>query len=207
MVNLSSESSHKKKIDTELIKAAVAGDWISGRIPYKPPTKFRPYAKHFLSLNKVPKNDDLTHGWERRIYPIEFNRKFTKKDADVHMTKKLKAELSGIFNWALEGYKSLRKSEYVFAESASIDRAKENYKNQSNSVYEFIFTTLSKADETNVAFLKDVYDKYKYHCVSEGDKDILTKSEFKKVIQSSGYTVNNSKKHNNMVCVFGVTCH
>jgi len=207
MVNLSSESSYKKKIDTELIKAAVAGDWISGRIPYKPPTKFRPYAKHFLSLNKVPKNDDLTHGWERRIYPIEFNRKFTKKDADVHMTKKLKTELSGIFNWALEGYKSLRKSEYVFAESASIDRAKENYKNQSNSVYDFIFTTLSKSDESNVVFLKDVYDKYKYHCVCEGDKDALTKSEFKKVIQSSGYTVNNSKKHSNMVCVFGVTCH
>ncbi|MCK5684390.1 hypothetical protein KAJ27_09720, partial [bacterium] len=49
MVNLSAESSHRKRIDTEIIKAAVAGDWISGRLPYKPPSKFKPYAKHFLS--------------------------------------------------------------------------------------------------------------------------------------------------------------
>jgi putative DNA primase/helicase len=206
MVNLSSESSHKKKIDTELIKAAVAGDWISGRIPYKPPTKFKPYAKHFLSLNTIPKNDDLTHGWERRIYPIEFNRKFSKKEADVHLTNKLKQELSGIFNWALEGYKSLKNSDYIFIESASIDKAKENYKNQSNSVFDFISRTLNSGNQDDIVLLKDLYEKYKWFCDSEGEKIILTKSEFTKVLKSSGHTINNSTKHGNAVCVFDVIC-
>ena len=206
MVNLSSESSHKKRIDTEIIKATVAGDWISGRLPYKPPSKFKPYAKHFLSLNTIPKNDDLSHGWERRIFPIEFNRIFSEKEADKQMTNKLKLELSGIFNWALEGYRSLRGQDYVFIESPSINQAKQNYKNQSNSVYNFIASTLNRADENDMLPLKDVYDKYKYFCDSEGEKIILTKPEFKKVLIGSGYHVKNSTKHGNAVCVFGAIC-
>ncbi len=206
MVNLSSESSHKKRIDTEIIKAAVAGDWISGRLPYKPPSKFKPYAKHFLSINNIPKNDDLSYGWERRIYPIEFNRLFSEKDADKQMTNKLKSELSGIFNWALEGYRNLRNQGYNFIESASINQAKENYKNQSNSVYNFIASTLSKADENSILFLKDVFDKYKNFCDSEGEKTILTKPELKKVLIGSGYPVKSSTKHGNAVCVFGAIC-
>ena len=74
MVNLSSETPHKRQINTDLVKAIVAGDWISGRLPYEPPTSFKPYAKHFLSMNTIPQNDDLSHGWNRRIYPIEFLR-------------------------------------------------------------------------------------------------------------------------------------
>ena len=54
MVNISSETPHKKQINTDMVKAAVAGDWISGRNPYKEPTKFKPYAKHFLSMNQIP---------------------------------------------------------------------------------------------------------------------------------------------------------
>ena len=49
--------------------------------------------------------------------------------------------------------------------------------------------------------------KYNDFCKSEGEKIILTKSEFKKVVKSAGYTVDNSSRHNNSVCVFNVTCN
>ncbi len=205
MVNLSSETPHKKQINTDLVKAAVAGDWISGRLPYEPPTSFKPYAKHFLSMNTIPKIDDLSHGWDRRIYPIDFKKTFTKKEMDVHLTNKLSKELSGIFNWALLGYKNLRDKEYEFIESASIDKAKENYKNQSNSVFNFINETLVKGEQDDVIMMKNLYDAYKDFCNSEGEKIILTKSEFKKVLKDSGYTIENSSRHNNSVCVFNVT--
>ena len=207
MVNLSSETPHKKQINTDLVKAAVAGDWISGRLPYEPPTSFKPFAKHFLSMNTVPKIDDLSHGWDRRIYPIDFKKIFTKKEMDVHLTKKLSKELSGIFNWALEGFRSLRSMEYEFIESASIDKAKENYKNRSNSVYNFINEKLVKGKPDDVVMLKAIFQAYRDFCSSEGEKIILTKSEFKKVLSTAGYTVDNSSRHNNSVCVFDVTCN
>jgi putative DNA primase/helicase len=200
MVNLSSETPHKKQINTDLVKAIVAGDWVSGRLPYKPPTSFKPYAKHFLSMNTVPKLDDLSYGWDRRIYPIEFLKRFTKQEMDVHLTNKLKKELSGIFNWALEGYKNLRDNEYEFVESDSIDQAKENYKNQSNSVFNFINESINKQKD-DIIMLKNLYDAYREYCNSEGERYILTKSEFKKVLVSAGYSVDNSSKHNNSVCV------
>ena len=200
MVNLSSETPHKRQINTDLVKAAVAGDWIIGRLPYEPPTSFKPYAKHFLSMNTVPKNDDLSHGWDRRIFPIEFKRTFTKKDMDVHLTSKLSKELSGIFNWALEGYRSLRDMEYEFIASESIDQAKENYKSQSNNVFDFINDSIKEKSE-EVILLKNLYSDYREYCYSEGEKNILTKSEFKKVLKANGYTVENSSKHNNNVCV------
>jgi len=205
MVNLSSETPHKKQINTDLVKAAVGGDWISGRGPYEQPTSFKPFAKHFLSMNTIPKIDDVSHGWDRRIYPIDFKKIFTKKEMDVHLTKKLAKELSGIFNWALEGYKSLRDMEYEFIESSSIDEAKENYKNQSNSVFNFITQKLIKGAQDDMIMLKAIYQAYRDFCSSEGEKIILTKSEFKKVLVSTGYTVDNSSRHNNSVCVFNVT--
>jgi hypothetical protein len=45
---------------------------------------------------------------------------------------------------------------------------------------------------------------YESFCNSEGEKEILTKPEFKRILESSGYKIDNSSKHSNAVCVFGV---
>jgi phage/plasmid-associated DNA primase len=94
-------------MNTDLVKAVVAGDWVTGREVYKKPSKFRPYAKHYLGMNTLPDIEDNTHGMWRRIHVIEFPRKFAEHEMDVELTEKLMGELSGIFNWALEGYKRL----------------------------------------------------------------------------------------------------
>ncbi len=204
MVNISSETPHKKQINTDMVKAAVAGDWISGRNPYKEPTKFKPYAKHFLSMNQIPKIDDTSHGWWRRIYILEFLKTFSEDEMDVHLTDKLKDELSGIFNWALYGYKRLRENKFIFSKGISIQKSKQNYKNESNNVFAFVSQYLKKTDEDKRVKLKGAYDLYRSYCDSEGEKDPLRKAEFKKTLESSGYTVTNSKKDGNSVCIFGV---
>jgi len=204
MVNISSETPHKKQINTDMVKAAVAGDWVSGRNPYKEPTKFKPYAKHFLSMNQIPKIDDTSHGWWRRIYILEFLKEFSEAEMDVHLTDKLKTELSGIFNWALDGYKRLRKNNFIFSKGISMQKSKQQYKNQSNSVFAFISHYLEKTDEDNRVLLKNTYELYVDFCNSEGERDILTKPEFKRILESSGYKIDNSSKHSNAVCIFRV---
>lgn len=52
----------------------------------------------------------------RRIHVIEFPRKFAEHEMDVELTEKLMGELSGIFNWALEGYKRLDGQKFIFSE-------------------------------------------------------------------------------------------
>ena len=53
MVNMSAETP-VKNINSDIIKAVVGGDWVTGRRLYKQPMQFRPFAKHFLAMNKFP---------------------------------------------------------------------------------------------------------------------------------------------------------
>ncbi len=76
-------------MNTDLVKAVVAGDWVTGREVYKKPSKFRPYAKHYLGMNTLPDIEDNTHGMWRRIHVIEFPRKFAEHEMDVELTEKL----------------------------------------------------------------------------------------------------------------------
>jgi putative DNA primase/helicase len=117
MINVSGETPNAKCMNTDLIKSVVAGDWVTGREIYKQPSKFKPYAKHYLGMNTLPEIEDNTHGMWRRIYVIEFPHKFSEREADVELTGKLLDELSGIFNWALEGYRRLRDQGFIFSES------------------------------------------------------------------------------------------
>jgi putative DNA primase/helicase len=141
----------------------------------------------------------------RRIYILEFLKAFSEDEMDVHLTDKLKTELSGIFNWALDDYKRLRKNNYIFSKGTSMQNSKQQYKNQSNSVFAFISHYLEKTDDDDSrVMLKNTYELYESFCNSEGEKDILTKPEFKRILRSSGYKIDNSSKHSNAVCIFGV---
>ena len=85
-----------------------------------------------------------------------------------------------------------------------MQKSKQQYKNQSNSVFAFISRYLEKTDEDSRVMLKNTYELYVSYCNSEGDRDILTKPEFKRILESSGYRIDNSSKHSNAVCIFGV---
>ena len=85
---------------------------MTARKPYEGPTKFKPFAKHFLAMNEAPVIEDSSYGMWRRLYIINFPSRFSEHEMDVHLTEKLKTELSGIFNWALEGFKRLRDRDF-----------------------------------------------------------------------------------------------
>jgi len=64
----------------------------------------------------------------RRILVIEFPRTFSEEEMDRDLEGKLIGELSGIFNWALEGYKRLKKRDFKLTESRSMKRMKQDYR-------------------------------------------------------------------------------
>jgi P4 family phage/plasmid primase-like protien len=204
MINVSSETPSKRLLNADQIKAVVAGDMISARKPYENPTKFRPFAKHFIAMNERPLIDDPTYGMWRRIYMIDFPRRFSEKEMDVYLTEKLKTELSGIFNWALEGFKRLRDREFRFEESNSMKASKQDYKDQSNSALSFAGECLEKSiSEENLQF-KKVYEEYEKYCEKDGFITRMKKKELRKNLENAGYLIENSSKHSNELRIFGV---
>jgi putative DNA primase/helicase len=204
MINVSGETPNKKCMNTDLVKAVVAGDWVTGREVYKKPSKFKPYAKHYLGMNTLPDIEDNTHGMWRRIHVIEFPRKFAEHEMDVELTEKLMGELSGIFNWALEGYKRLGGQKFIFSESSAMCKSKKQYQQQSNSVLDFIDNCFKDANTEDSSPFKNLYDCYQGFCATEGNKRCFPKKEFRAILENEGFEVTNSSKHANQLRVFGV---
>ena len=204
MINISGETPQKKQINTDVIKAVVAGDWVTGRSPYEKPLKFRPYAKHYLAMNETPMINDNTHGMWRRIYIVDFPRKFSEDEMDTELPQKLLLELPGIFNWALEGYNRLRSHQFKFKEAESMRIAKQKYRTEDDSTLAFISDQLIKSEEKDRAKLSEVYDRYRLFCQNEEYKHIEKKVTLKTTLDKSGYKVANSTKDKNQVYVFGV---
>lgn len=139
-----------------------------------------------------------------RIHVIEFPRTFAEHEMDVELTDKLMTGLSGIFNWALEGYKRLGGQKFTFSESHSMSKSKRQYQQQSNSVLDFIDKCLKKVSSEDSATFKDLYDCYQGFCAMEGNKRCFPKKEFRAILGNEGIKTSNSSKHSNQLRVFGV---
>ena len=205
MLNISGETPRTKNIDTDVIKAVTAGDWVTGRELYKQPMKFRPFAKSFLAMNEPPSIKDTSHGMWRRIWVITFPRKFEEHEMDRQLEDKLSLELSGIFNWALEGYGRLKGKDFALKESGSMKLAKRDYRSSTDSVRAFIDEHLSRSDSINDRLkFSDLYRQYQEYCQWEGEKNIKIKSAFKKGLEDMKYKTANSSKDGNQLFVFNV---
>jgi putative DNA primase/helicase len=205
MVNISGETPRTKNIDTDVIKAVTAGDWVTGRELYKQPMKFRPFAKSFLAMNEPPSIKDTSHGMWRRIWVITFPRKFKENEMDRQLEYKLSLELSGIFNWALEGYSRLKGKDFALKESESMKLSKKVYRSSTDSTRDFIITSLTYSNNSDDRIkLSELYELYRKYCQSEGEENIKKKAEFRKALEGMNYKVDNSSKDGNQVYVFNV---
>ena len=180
MINVSGETPSRRLLNTDLLKAVVAGDFVTARGPYEGPAKFKPFAKHFLAMNEAPVIEDSSYGMWRRLYIINFPKRFSEHEMDVHLTEKLKTELSGIFNWALQGFKRLRDRDFRFEESSSMKQSKQSYKDHSNSALSFAGECLEKSSPDESLRFKNVYEVYEDYCEKERFSSRMKKSMFLK---------------------------
>lgn len=103
-----------------------------------PTFEFTPKCKLVLAANIFPKITDHSSAFYQRLMVIPFNRRFREDEKDRLLNEKLKPELSGIFNWMVEGLNRLkargRFKDYDFARDAVQELEDEN--NPSNLFFE-----------------------------------------------------------------------
>lgn len=108
-------------LDEALTKQITGGDLLSSRQLYGDQVEFQPVGKLWLSVNNMPRVRHDDKGMWRRIVPIPFNAVFTGKFRDNDLEEKLKAELPGILNWALEGARRYAKKGKLGQPKASVE--------------------------------------------------------------------------------------
>lgn len=124
--------------DTGIFKQLVSGEKVTGRHPAGRPVEFVNNAKFIFNVNQLPANPENVHGFFRRFEIIDFTVTIPdeKKDRQLH-TKIIDSELSGVFNWILEGLNRLLANKSLTYCKANKE-ALERFKIKGNNVMEFI---------------------------------------------------------------------
>jgi len=113
--NLCGEMGDEPIENSRILKTLSGEDIIdNARNIFGHPFKFKNYAKLVFSMNMPPEIKDRSDAiWNRLIY-VDFPNKFMDKDpkTDPDLPEKLTTpdELSGLFNWAIEGLRRLKQN-------------------------------------------------------------------------------------------------
>ena len=105
MVNISSELPETSVNNLHIFKKLVTGDIIDAEFKGKDSFTFTNTAKFIFSANELPKMNDTSEGFIRRILIIPFKRYFNEEERDQEMLAKLTTDeaKSYWFNLAIDG--------------------------------------------------------------------------------------------------------
>lgn len=181
-LNIASEN-NSASVNPEIFKALVSGDSVEINRKYKDAITMKLHAKHVFLFNTLPdSSNDLSHGFFRRIIIVPFNKNLTEDEIDVDLPDKLKAEMPGIFYWAIEGLKRLIKNQYQFSPCSASSKALEAYKAQLNPAAMFFEDcfTICQGQQTKKS---DIYYLYQEYC-EKNSYDPLQRQKFWKSLNA-----------------------
>lgn len=176
LVNYASEINGK--LETDIFKQMASGEPIEARLPYGEPFILNEYAKLIFNCNELPKDVEHTNAYFRRFLIIGFDVTIPEDKQDKELANKIiNNELSGVFNWILQGLDRLLEQKN-FSKCEAIENARSEYEKQSDSVKMFIEENEYKTstDYTSISFL---YQQYKGFCIEDGFRNV-NKSNFMK---------------------------
>lgn len=190
--NICGDLSNKAVEDTSVFKMLTGGDPIYAEHKFKPPFSFVNYAKLTFSCNQIPETKDDSDAYHRRWMILDFSNKFEEEKADKNLLNKFKTpeELSGLFNWAVEGLKRLLENG-GFSNGVSTKEKKVYYLRKSSPVKAFLTDCIEYDSESEV--LKDaVYDEFFRYCRKHG---VLApkKGEFSSKLKKLAELIDESK--------------
>ncbi|OIQ16609.1 MAG: DNA primase [Flavobacterium sp. MedPE-SWcel] len=186
LVNYASEINGKH--DTNLFKQMVSGEPIEARLPHGNPHILKQYAKFIFNCNELPQDVEQTNAYFRRFLIIPFNVTIPENEQDKTLhTKIIESELSGVFNWVLDGLNRLLKQQR-FTNCEAAQQALKEYKLQSDSVKMFIKENNYQKSPTDYKLIQELYIEYKTFCIDDGYK-ALGKVQFNKRLSSTGVEV------------------
>ena len=166
LVNYASELNGK--LEASIFKQLTSGEPVEARLPYGNPFTIYDYAKMIFNCNKLPTDVEHTNAYFRRFLIIPFNVTIPENERDAELPQNIiKSELSGVFNWVLEGLKRILENK-KFSESEQVKQALETYKKQSDSVKMFIDESNYIIDTSETKPLKELYIEYKAYCLECG---------------------------------------
>lgn len=159
LVNFADETARNLLLDDSLFKKIVAGGEVQGEAKYEAPIKFKPFIRMIILTNNLPATADTSSGMWRRLLVVAFNYVVPEKEKVRDFETTMFGEMSGIFNWALEGLSRLEKNN-KFSESELMKKELVEYRLENNNPALFIEEEILPNTEYEKIAIASLYDKY-----------------------------------------------
>jgi P4 family phage/plasmid primase-like protien len=131
------ESEDGRVIAEAKLNATTAPDGkLRGSFLYQDSFEFEPTHKIWWATNCEPRIRGTLEATWRRLHRIDFNYTVKPEECDPQLDEKLRAEASGILNWALEGLRQWRTAGLQAPEA--VTKSGKEYRNSQDQVRRFL---------------------------------------------------------------------
>jgi len=184
LVNYASEIS--VKLDNATFKQLASGEPVEVCQKFGQPYTMYNYAKLIFNCNELPKDVEHTEGYFRRflIIPFDVTIPAHEQDKTLHI-QIIENELSGVFNWVLNGLERLLR-QGKFSECEAAKKATENYKKESDSVMMFLDECEYEPSQNETIEFKTIFQDYRNYCDENGFRRCSSKT-FTDRLKNSGF--------------------
>ena len=184
-LNLCTDISPKMK-NSAMFKRLVSNEPMEARQLYKGYISVYPNTKLIFSMNSLLETDDMSDGFFRRCLIIPFEQTIPEWERDKLLAQKIiTTELSGVFNWILEGRKRIEMNQ-SFTESCFIEDTLDKYRLKADSVASFLEITGYIKSTRQLIRFTELYKKYIAYC-NENGYTVKSNKHFGKRLDELGY--------------------
>ncbi|VEU66649.1 phage/plasmid primase, P4 family, C-terminal domain (plasmid) [Mesomycoplasma conjunctivae] len=123
MINIGGDISVDHIKEPATLKNLITGDIITAEFKGRDVFSFENKAKMIFATNKLPSSGERSNGFFRRFIILPFLTQFKGDNVDINILDKLRtpANLSALFNLALQGYSRLKTNgEFTHSQKASL---------------------------------------------------------------------------------------
>jgi putative DNA primase/helicase len=184
------ESEEGDRLNESTIKELTGGDVLRGRFLYKDAFTFKPTHKFVIAMNYRPIFRGGDAAMVRRLRMLPFDTTIPENERDPLLSAKLKAELPGILNWAIEGCLCWQKDGLKAPESITI--ATKDWSTDQDMLGQFIEESCTVG--TGLFCHKtEFHNSYKEWIEEQGESPVSSR-RLGEIMLSRGFKT--QKKHN-----------
>lgn len=202
VLNASDELGNARAITSDVFKAIVTGEPISGRDVYAKAVEFRSQAQHVFACNQLPSfQGGMGRDVQRRLLPVEFKRTIPKKERVLRIGARISEEEGDILlAWAIEGAKRFLKRG-CFPELECSDELLKQWAIGSDYVLAWISDRVTKVECGDTSNENDgdrvasgkAWEDFHIWAKDEGIKvEGLSRQNFKQRVEAAGFEYKHS---------------
>lgn len=179
-------------------KGLTGGDSMEGRRLYEESFEFKPTAKHLYAANTTPDVSNYVNAedsaWWRRWLVIHFPRYFPPEARDHTLEARLTTDtaLSGILNWAIEGWDRLL-SNGQFSNEDSTEGTRKRWVTWGENIEQFVETCVESDPDAENLSTADAYAVYTAWCRENGE-DPIGQRQFTNTLRDAPIDVGYEKR-------------